>query len=50
MREKTLEALLVQTVKLMGGLAPKENCAADYTGSNPQDDVMERLLTARKGK
>ena len=23
MREKTLEALLVQTVKLMGGLAPK---------------------------
>ena len=28
----------------------KENCAADYTGSNPQDDVMERLLTARKGK
>ena len=28
----------------------KENCAADYTGSNPQDDVMERLLTARRGK
>ena len=28
----------------------KENCAADYTGANPQDDVMERLLTARKGK
>lgn len=28
----------------------KENCAADYTGANPQDDVMERLLTARKGQ
>jgi hypothetical protein len=20
----------------------KENCAADYTGVNPQDDIMER--------
>jgi hypothetical protein len=28
----------------------KKNCAADYTGVNPQDDVMERLLTARRGK
>jgi uncharacterized membrane protein len=28
----------------------KENCATDYTGANPQDDVMERLLTARRGK
>ena len=28
----------------------KENCAADYAGANPQDDVMERLLSARKGK
>ena len=28
----------------------KENCATDYTGSSPQDDVMERLLTARRGK
>lgn len=27
----------------------KENCAGDYTGANPQDDVMEKLLTARKG-
>ena len=27
----------------------KENCAAGYTGANPQDDVMERLLTARRG-
>ena len=25
----------------------KENCTADYTSVNPQDDVMERLLTAR---
>jgi len=28
----------------------KENCSTDYTGANPQDDVMERLLTARRGK
>ena len=28
----------------------KDNCATDYTGANPQDDVMERLLTARRGK
>jgi hypothetical protein len=27
----------------------KENCTSNYSGSNPQDDVMERLLTARKG-
>ena len=28
----------------------KENCTGDYEGTNPQDDVMERLLTARRGK
>ena len=28
----------------------KENCAGEYGGTTPQDDVMERLLTARKGK
>ena len=28
----------------------KENCTGDYKGSNPQDDVMERLLSARRGK
>ena len=28
----------------------KESCTGDYKGSNPQDDVMERLLSARKGK
>lgn len=28
----------------------KENSVGEYTGSNPQDDAMERLLTARKGK
>ena len=28
----------------------KENCTGEYSGANPQDDVMERLLTARKGK
>lgn len=27
----------------------KENCTGEYGGANPQDDVMERLLTARKG-
>jgi len=27
----------------------RENCAADYKGTTPHDDVMERLLTARKG-
>ena len=29
--------------------AVKENCAEDYRGANPQDDVMERLLRFRKG-
>ena len=28
----------------------KENCASEYTGTNPQDDVMERLLRARRGE
>ncbi len=28
----------------------KENCTGEFSGSNPQDDVMERLLRARKGK
>lgn len=27
----------------------KENCAEDYRGANPHDDVMERLLRSRKG-
>ena len=27
----------------------RENCSSDYRGSNPQDDMMERLLTARRG-
>lgn len=27
----------------------KENCTEEYSGSNPQDDVMERLLRAKKG-
>ena len=25
----------------------RENCAGDYSGPNPQDDVMERLLRSR---
>jgi hypothetical protein len=28
----------------------QENCAAAYSGAAPQDDVMERLLTARRGE
>ena len=28
----------------------KENSVGEYSGANPQDDVMERLLTARRGK
>ena len=28
----------------------KENSTGEYTGPNPQDDVMERLLTARRGR
>lgn len=27
----------------------RENCTSEYTGASPQDDVMERLLRARKG-
>ena len=27
----------------------KENCAVEYGGRSPQDDLMERLLSARKG-
>lgn len=27
----------------------RENCAKEYEGGSPHDDLMERLLTARKG-
>ena len=27
----------------------RENCATEFKGSTPHDDMMERLLTARKG-
>ena len=27
----------------------KENCSTEYGESTPQDDLMERLLRARKG-
>lgn len=27
----------------------KENCSTEYTAGNPQDDLMDRLLRARKG-
>ena len=28
----------------------RENSATEFIGGNPQDDMMERLLTMRKGK
>jgi len=28
----------------------RDNCSKDYNTKNPQDDVMEQLLTARKGE
>lgn len=28
----------------------KENCSVEYGGENPHDDLMERLLTAKKRK
>ena len=27
----------------------KDNCSVEFGGASPQDDLMERLLTARKG-
>ena len=27
----------------------KENCSTEYSGASPQDELMERLLRARKG-
>ncbi len=27
----------------------KENCSTEYSANNPQDDLMDRLLRARKG-
>lgn len=27
----------------------KENCTVDYSGKNPQDDLMEKLLAFRRG-
>ena len=34
---------------LVGDRIVRENCTGEYNGANPQDDVMERLLRARKG-
>ena len=28
----------------------RENCSSDYKGATPHDDMMERLLCARRGK
>lgn len=40
-----------QTNRLWGEIFAivRENCSTEYKGSNPQDDVMERLLRARRG-
>ena len=40
-----------QTNRLRGEIFAivRENCSTEYKGSNPQDDVMERLLRARRG-
>ena len=27
----------------------RENCSAEYKGTTPHDDMMEKLLTARRG-
>lgn len=27
----------------------RENCTVDYSGKNPQDDLMEKLLASRRG-
>lgn len=27
----------------------RENCSVEYKGATPHDDMMERLLTARRG-
>ncbi len=40
-----------QTNRLWGEIFQlvRDNCSTEYKGANPQDDVMERLLRARKG-
>lgn len=40
-----------QAIRLWGEIYQivKENCTTDYSGANPQDDLMEKLLRARKG-
>lgn len=31
-------------------LIVKDNCSREYSGESPQDDLMEKLLTARRGR
>ena len=40
-----------QTNRLWGEIFSiiRENCATEYKGASPQDDLMERLLRSRKG-
>ena len=40
-----------QTNRLWGVIFQivRENCATEYKGASPQDDMMERLLQARSG-
>ena len=46
-----MNALMRQAQKMQDDMKAKqaELEASEYTGSNPQDDVMERLLRARRG-
>ena len=41
-----------QTNRLWGEIFQivKENCATEYGGDTPQEDVMERLLFAKSGR
>ena len=42
---------MIQAVRLWNEIFQivKENCSTDYGEVSPQDDLMERLLRARKG-
>ena len=40
---------LINTLWAMIYSIMKENCSTDYSGATPQDDVMERLLSTRRG-
>lgn len=49
---KTLQDFIKQSNMLWAQIyaVVQDNCSEHYSGPNPQDDVMERLLTMRKPK